>query len=598
MSWSVDSLTEHLLGFVSQDRNAAGGSVPDRATDIVRNELRAVWEAQDWVFRGKVDDLTVATNAATITLPDDYAKSVSGSARDVDHQQTLRFTGNVARWVRFDSRWRATEKRRPILANVVWDDSEESNWIANISPASDRSMTLPFAYLRRVPVDLDSGHADHRADDEVVAMPNKFSELWKLRATWRIFEAFQRDDREAIRGARADYRRELKAAIEQHNETTKQPMDVIAAAYFDRSMWLGDGVHIESSGVIQPIPSVRAPIMIPWHVHWIAVYDLDAGGPVAEAKAREILRAHLDVGVDGVRIVLRSSRPEVYDWIRPIFDSIPELRRVHVQGINSLYNNSSNPDMVHTSSLITDSPRLYCPSQRPTEYDTLMGFFSAAVARYDPHYVSIDQETWKAPGFHEHHQSGVINACTACGSEAKFVADWADIAAEFKSRLLAQRPNAHILFWNEYDHNNAGDVAGASPAQPIYAGYPSGSGAGHTPRLYHIHETAGKTAREVLEENFFNLISVEGGYPWICPGINAAARKTELLGETVFYDVCKTLAENGAHGFQLFPSPWSLEYTNTWGLLDSRHDDVMNLLRVGILAFKEVYGDAYRAEVA
>ncbi len=226
-----------------------------------------------------------------------------------------------------------------------------------------------------------------------------------------------------------------------------------------------------------------------------------------------------------------------------------------------------------------------------------MSQFSFGVNLHEPHYVSIDQETWIAPASHEAQQPNVINDCTVCGSEAKYVTDWTAIATEFKTRLAALRPEAHILFWNEYDHNNAGAGPGASPAQPIYAGYPSGSGAGHTPRLYHIHETVGKTAREVLEEQFFNVIAIPGGYPWICPGINAAARKTELLGETVFYDVCKTLAENGAHGFQLFPSPWSSEYTDFWGLLDSRNDDVMNLLRVGVLAFKEVYGGAYRAKV-
>ncbi len=241
MSWSVDTLTEHLLGFVSQDRNAAGGSVPDRATDIVRNELRAVWEAQDWVFRAKAEDLTVAVDATTITLPDDYAKSISASARDVDEARVLRFTGNMARWVVFDSQWKGADREHPILANVVWNDSATSNWIANISPASDRALTLPFGYLRRVPVDLPGAHDDHRSDSEVVDMPNKFTELWELRAKWRIFEAFQRDDREAIADAKADYRREIKAAIEQHNETTKQEVDVIADGYGDRGIWIDDG---------------------------------------------------------------------------------------------------------------------------------------------------------------------------------------------------------------------------------------------------------------------------------------------------------------------------------------------------------------------
>lgn len=51
--WSVTTLASHHIGAVNLDRNASGGSVPDRIADIVRRSLTRLWVAKDWRQRAR-----------------------------------------------------------------------------------------------------------------------------------------------------------------------------------------------------------------------------------------------------------------------------------------------------------------------------------------------------------------------------------------------------------------------------------------------------------------------------------------------------------------------------------------------------------------
>lgn len=51
--WTVNTLAAHLVGALNVDRNAAGGSIPDRVNSIVRMCAARLWAAKDWRFRAR-----------------------------------------------------------------------------------------------------------------------------------------------------------------------------------------------------------------------------------------------------------------------------------------------------------------------------------------------------------------------------------------------------------------------------------------------------------------------------------------------------------------------------------------------------------------
>jgi len=235
------------MGVMPQDRNAAGGAVPARAADITRDCLRAVWNDQDWRWQTDIGTLAIAAGVTTATLPDDFRKQCSAAIKDVDQSQRLRFTSDVSRFQVLDSQHKSTDRGHPLLGIIIHDASEESDWKVQFTPASDAAYSMRFAYQRRCPVDLPVAHAAHRADDEEVVMPAGFQELWKLRAKWKLLDAFQRNDADAINRARRDYRAAETAALDEHNETLTESLLPIADGYGDRDAFLAPALSSDGS---------------------------------------------------------------------------------------------------------------------------------------------------------------------------------------------------------------------------------------------------------------------------------------------------------------------------------------------------------------
>jgi hypothetical protein len=57
--WTVTTLANHFIGEMNLDRNASGGTVPDRMKDLVRRCCASLWDSYPWRFRLKRHDLTV-----------------------------------------------------------------------------------------------------------------------------------------------------------------------------------------------------------------------------------------------------------------------------------------------------------------------------------------------------------------------------------------------------------------------------------------------------------------------------------------------------------------------------------------------------------
>lgn len=238
--WSVNTLTSHLLGLFIQSRNAAGGVVPDRFKDEVRNSLRAVWNAQDWRSQIKIGTLTVAANDSTITLPQDYRKAATAVVKDVDEGCWLRFTNNVARFQKVASWHDTTDDAHPMVATAIYDDSEDCGWILNITPESDDSYSFQFPYLRRCPVDLVAGHADLKGDADSILMPTPMHRLWQLHAFWQIQEHFGKEV-EAAKRAQGAYDKAHKRALDEQNETVSEPVEPTARGYGDEDLFPSGG---------------------------------------------------------------------------------------------------------------------------------------------------------------------------------------------------------------------------------------------------------------------------------------------------------------------------------------------------------------------
>jgi len=234
--WSVNTLCDHMVGLFAISRNAPGGTIPDRAKNIVRNCLRAVWDAEDWRWQIAIGTLTVASGDSTITLPQDYRKAATAVVKDVDHGQWLGFTNNVARWQKFDSGFDTDADQHPILATAIYDDGEDSKWILNITPESDDDYSFQFPYLRRCPTDLVVGHVDRKGDDDNILMHMWMHDLWEAHAFWKLQARYGKEVA-TTQDAKKEYDDMHAKALAVQQDTMPEPAEPNARGYGDELLF-------------------------------------------------------------------------------------------------------------------------------------------------------------------------------------------------------------------------------------------------------------------------------------------------------------------------------------------------------------------------
>lgn len=227
MAWSIDTLAAQLIGELNQDRNASGGSVPDRLGNIVREDLRAHWTLEEWIFRRREGSLSIAADATEAELPVDFEKIDSAYLKDRDEAGWLRFTDNAAEALEEESCWQADDTDHPHLAVIVRDfaDPDALAWKVKLIPKSDAAYTKPFFYFTLCPIDLPTTgygvgetdpHPDYKLAADLIVMPEEFHRGWHLRAAATAHSKF--GDKDKAKDYRAQYAAWEKFAREELKE--------------------------------------------------------------------------------------------------------------------------------------------------------------------------------------------------------------------------------------------------------------------------------------------------------------------------------------------------------------------------------------------
>lgn len=230
--WTVDALSEHFTGELAQDRNATGGTVPDRQTRLVREAGQNLWTIEDWRYRWKPGTLTTVADTQTAALPSDFFELAQRWLRDpqVAAYHKIRFFESPELYQALEDQWDSTDSDQygePRYA-VIHEDTSQSTftYYVRLAPTPDAVYTYPFWYLTADPFIL--GTTD---DDEYVPWPKPFDDAWYWNAAWRVQRAFRGDDE--WKATREVFQDAVKQLRMENDETMVRVMDRIRDTYKD-----------------------------------------------------------------------------------------------------------------------------------------------------------------------------------------------------------------------------------------------------------------------------------------------------------------------------------------------------------------------------
>jgi post-segregation antitoxin (ccd killing protein) len=239
--FSVDTLSADLVGEINVDRNASGGTVPERFKSVVRGALRTLWTKRDWVWQLRVGSLAISAAASTATLATDFRKMDSRWLKDNEKYGWLQFTNSLYGWQEVQSQYSSTVTGQPEYAVITRNMTDHVNflWYVHLTPTADQAYTYSYSYLARCPLDLAVDHADYKADSGEIPMEEFFSEGWRLLATVRLKKRFGTGEAWLLdQKLFGDW---YEQAVEENNETISDNIEQIVDGY-------GDMAALESPG--------------------------------------------------------------------------------------------------------------------------------------------------------------------------------------------------------------------------------------------------------------------------------------------------------------------------------------------------------------
>lgn len=222
-AYTPSSLAEHLLGELNVDRNAHGGTVPDRMEKVVQEAYEHLWECHDWLFRRTRDTVTLTAGTATADLPSDFVKFDTRWMTENNQRGSCLFTDDETTFEQWRDQY-ASNTSRPVIGIVEPDRTGETYAsVIRFAPTPSEAFEYTIIYICEAPAVTSSS---------TPMWPKAFFEGWKRLARYKAIAAFRRD-KNAWEGPYRMWLAWLNRAMEQNNETMATSTPAIRDGYGD-----------------------------------------------------------------------------------------------------------------------------------------------------------------------------------------------------------------------------------------------------------------------------------------------------------------------------------------------------------------------------
>jgi len=239
--WSVNTLADDGIAEVVQDRNAAGGTIPDRVKIACRRALIQLWVMKPWQWYRRSGTLTIVAATATADLAADFRQLDSRwvNDRSAARSNSLTFTNNARDFVAFQGRYAATDTGRPQLALVTRKQATTTSWTwqVQLTPLPDAAYSMEYVYLPACPLSLPSNAAHYKGDADLVPMPDDFARGWDLLFKQELHRKFGKPERYKM--ARDAWDEWYKSAVASLNKTMTDEFEPGRDGYQDMQSFMG-----------------------------------------------------------------------------------------------------------------------------------------------------------------------------------------------------------------------------------------------------------------------------------------------------------------------------------------------------------------------
>ena len=360
-----------------------------------------------------------------------------------------------------------------------------------------------------------------------------------------------------------------------------------------------------------PDPEVLIVNVMPETMLWNTMFRIDDGGPIGTAQAEDYITRMANAGALGICFTSDHA-----DW------SVPLIRAAGLKayyydyawyngyqgviGIRSVDNTNvevyHGGDNVALANAIYDWPYsgpppvgrpdatrryLYCPNYRGPEYQAAIDRAVYYCNTYDVDAYVTDTEIWTDPEpVNDYYNPRTVGSgrdkngnpapaynaiadCSRCGDYVNYLSGWRGTQTELAAAIQAVRPGIPVYFYNNHIGNRSGYFTAywrnpAITAMPAF--YATFRPTWYTNALGRTFNSSQEYLEAALE-----IVPVTGGYPWLNPYEYTDDVVTRTATDGEWYDCCKLLADAGAKGYSIFPSPYTLtaeQKTNYYHLVE------------------------------
>ena len=519
--WTPNTMATDLMGILNRSPNATGGTPSTRLLRIVTDAYADLWEMHEWQFRKVLATLMTVSGTATVYLPTDFEKLDQDWLNENNDRGVLLFTENQEQF----EDWRHVHSDQggvPTIAFIKVKTSLTTSYLAEVlfTPTPNAVLTYPYFYLRFAP---------SLAVTASPVWPRVFNRGWKYLATARARKSMESG--KAWEGDEALWQDWLANAKVNNNEVKSSNTAVIGDGYGDLGSTASSpyqwGVGGAGAG-----GSVGGPAVIPWPILWNAVWALDDGGPLATARAQQMIEDTMANGAMGVAV-----GGDYPDWLNPL---------IAAGG--------------HKTVVTPTWGSLFIPGE--PAYESYEGFPDPDAARYARWllYMQGKVNDWLPSIFISDQElpygikDGMVEA----------------IYAALAAAGLSDTP----MYWYRSDEVFGIGVVGEGPSPTYYHEYiPVGTG----DSIWTFDDPVAAIQTRLANPT----TTVRGGYPWITPWLNPNTDYHYLglmQNPSAMYNVCRELRAHGALGV--------IWYDSGIGISGATYEASQVLQRVAASAFR------------